>query len=101
MTNIGIVHPEPGYHDALRRITRETGTLLCIDETHTFCAGPGGYTRAHGLEPDLFTIGKPIAGGLPAGAYGMTAEIADRVREPSPAPTATSPASAAPSPATR
>ncbi len=81
MTNIGIIHPDPGYHDALRQLTRDTGTLLLIDETHTICAGPGGYTREHGLEPDLFTIGKPIAGGLPAGAYGMSAEVADRVVE--------------------
>lgn len=81
MTNIGIIHPDPGYHDALRRITRETATLLLIDETHTFCAGPGGYTREHGLEPDLFTIGKPIAGGLPAGAYGMTAAVAELVHD--------------------
>ena len=81
MTNIGIIHPDPGYHDALRRITRDTGTLLLIDETHTFCTGPGGYTREHGLEPDLFTIGKPIAGGLPAGAYGMTRAVADQVHD--------------------
>jgi glutamate-1-semialdehyde 2,1-aminomutase len=79
MTNIGIIHPENGYHDAVRRLTRDTGTLLVIDETHTLCAGPGGYTREHDLEPDLFTIGKPIAGGLPAGAYGMTAAVADAV----------------------
>jgi glutamate-1-semialdehyde 2,1-aminomutase len=76
MTNIGIVHPEPGYHDALRRLTRETGTLLIIDETHTICAGPGGYTAANGLQPDMLVIGKPIAGGLPAAAYGFTAEVA-------------------------
>ena len=81
MTNIGIIHPDPGYHDALRRITRDTGTLLLIDETHTFCTGPGGYTREHGLEPDLFTIGKPIAGGLPAGAYGMSQAVADQVHD--------------------
>ena len=79
LTNIGIVLPEPGFHDALRRLTRETGTLLIIDETHTICAGPGGYTAAHGLDPDLFTIGKPIAGGVPAAAYGMTRELADRL----------------------
>jgi glutamate-1-semialdehyde 2,1-aminomutase len=79
MTNIGIIPPEPGYHDELRRLTREHGTLLIIDETHTICAGPGGYTRAHGLEPDLLTIGKPIAGGLPAAAYGMSEEVAGRV----------------------
>ena len=79
LTNIGIVLPEPGFHDALRELTRATGTLLLIDETHTFSAGPGGYTAAHGLEPDLLTIGKAIAGGVPAGAFGMSAEVAARV----------------------
>jgi glutamate-1-semialdehyde 2,1-aminomutase len=79
MTNVGIVHAEPGYHDALRRITRETGTLLVIDETHTICAGPGGYTRAEGLDPDLLTIGKAIGSGIPAGTYGLSAAVADRI----------------------
>ena len=79
LTNIGIVLAEPGYHDALRAATRDSGTLLVIDETHTFCCGPGGYTAAEGLEPDLLTIGKPIAGGVPTGAYGMTDEVASRV----------------------
>jgi glutamate-1-semialdehyde 2,1-aminomutase len=79
MTNVGIVHPEPGYHDALRRITRDTGTLLIIDETHTICAGPGGYTRAEGLDPDLLTIGKAIGSGIPAGTYGLSQPVADRV----------------------
>ena len=81
LTNIGIVLPEPGFLDELRRLTRDHGTLLIIDETHTFCCVPGGYTAAHGLEPDMITIGKPIAGGIPTGAYGMTAEMADRVLE--------------------
>ncbi len=80
LTNIGIVLPDPGYHEALRKITRETGTLLIIDETHTICAGPGGYTRAYGLEPDMLTIGKPIASGVPAAVYGFTREVADRIR---------------------
>ena len=80
MTNVGIVHPEPGYHEALRRITRATGTLLIIDETHTICAGPGGYTRAEGLDPDVLTIGKAIGSGIPAGAYGFTSAVADRIR---------------------
>ena len=79
MTNVGIVHPEPGYHDALRRLTRETGTLLVIDETHTICAGPGGYTRAEGLDPDLLTIGKAIGSGIPAGTYGLSQAVADRI----------------------
>jgi glutamate-1-semialdehyde 2,1-aminomutase len=81
LTNIGIVLPEPGFHDALRELTRETGTLLMIDETHTFSAGAGGYTAAHGLEPDMLTIGKAIAGGVPAGAFGMSAEVAERTGE--------------------
>jgi glutamate-1-semialdehyde 2,1-aminomutase len=81
MTNIGIVHPEPGFHEALRAATRRTGTLLILDETHTISAGPGGYTRAHGLAPDVLTIGKPLAGGVPAGVYGLSAEVAERIRE--------------------
>jgi glutamate-1-semialdehyde 2,1-aminomutase len=80
LTNIGIVLPEPGYHDALREITRRTGTLLIIDETHTISAGPGGYTQAHGLQPDMFTLGKPIASGVPAAVYGFSAEVAKRIR---------------------
>jgi glutamate-1-semialdehyde 2,1-aminomutase len=79
MTNAGIVLPDSGYHDALRQLTRERGTLLIIDETHTFCAGPGGYTAATGLDPDLLTIGKAIAGGIPAAAYGMTEEVSERI----------------------
>jgi glutamate-1-semialdehyde 2,1-aminomutase len=79
LTNIGIVLPEPGFHDALRELTRRTGTLLIIDETHTLCAGPGGYTAAHGLDPDLLTVGKAIAGGIPAAAYGFSLEVAERL----------------------
>jgi glutamate-1-semialdehyde 2,1-aminomutase len=80
MTNIGIVHPQPGFHDALREITRRTGTLLIIDETHTICTSPGGYTAAYHLEPDILTIGKPIAGGVPTAVYGFSAEVAERIR---------------------
>ena len=79
LTNIGIVLPDPGYHDALRRITRETGTILIIDETHTICAGPGGATAAWGLEPDMLTIGKPIGGGVPTAAYGLSVELGSRL----------------------
>jgi len=80
MTNMGIIHPDPGYHDALREITRRTETLLIIDETHTICSGPGGYTRAHNLQPDMLTIGKPIAGGFPAAAYGVSEAVAGRIK---------------------
>jgi glutamate-1-semialdehyde 2,1-aminomutase len=81
MTNIGIVLPQPGFHDALREITHRTHTILIIDETHTCCCGPGGYTKAHGLCPDILTIGKPIASGFPAAAYGFSQEMVDLIRQ--------------------
>ena len=80
MTNVGIIHPDPGFHAALREITRKTGTLLVIDETHTICTGPGGYTQAHGLAPDLLTLGKPIGGGVPGSVYGFSAEVVERLK---------------------
>lgn len=79
LTNIGIVLPEPGYLEGVRDITRRHGVLLVIDETHTICAGPGGCTREWKLEPDLFVIGKPIAGGMPSAVYGMSDEVASRL----------------------
>ena len=79
MTNMGIVLPHDGYHDALREITRRTGTLLIIDETHTISAGPGGYTRAYGLKPDVLVIGKPIGSGIPAATFGLSAPLAAEV----------------------
>ena len=79
LTNIGIVLPQPGFHEAMRQLTRETETLLIIDETHTLCAGPGGYTSEHGLEPDLLTVGKAIGSGIPSAAYGFSMEVAARV----------------------
>ena len=81
LTNVGIVHPIPGYHRALRELTRKYGTLLIIDETHTICAGHGGYTRAENLDPDFLVFGKPIAGGLPAATYGFTQKVADMILE--------------------
>jgi glutamate-1-semialdehyde 2,1-aminomutase len=81
LTNVGIVLPDPGYHAALREITRKHGTLLVIDETHTICAGPGGYTCAENLEPDFLVFGKPIAGGVPGAAYGFTAEVAQCIAD--------------------
>jgi glutamate-1-semialdehyde 2,1-aminomutase len=79
LTNIGIVHADPGFHDTLREATRRYGTLLAIDETHTLCAGPGGFIAAHGLEPDIVTLGKAIGSGIPSAAYGFTEELAARI----------------------
>jgi glutamate-1-semialdehyde 2,1-aminomutase len=81
LTNVGIVHPDPGFHQAMRELTRRFGTLLIIDETHTICAGPGGYTRAENLDPDFLVFGKPIAGGVPGAAYGFTQEIASLITQ--------------------
>ena len=79
MTNVGIVHPQRGYHQALRELTRKHGTLLIIDETHTICAGPGGFTRAESLDPDVIVFGKAIGAGIPGAAYGFSQEVADRI----------------------
>jgi glutamate-1-semialdehyde 2,1-aminomutase len=79
LTNIGIVLPEPGYLDGVRELTRRHGVVLIIDETHTFSAGPGGATAFWKLQPDVLTIGKAIAGGVPCGAYGLSGELAERV----------------------
>jgi len=79
LTNIGIVLPEPGFLEGVRALCDATGTLLIIDETHTFSAGPGGMTQRYGLKPDAVTIGKSLGGGVPCGAYGLSEELAERV----------------------
>lgn len=81
LTNTGMVMAEEGFHKALREATHETGTYLIMDETHTMSSGPGGYTKAYGLEPDAIVMGKPIAGGIPAAVYGLSAEIGERIAE--------------------
>lgn len=79
MTNCGMIQPVPHFHKTLRELTAKYGTLLILDETHTLSSGPAGYTGAHGLKPDMLTIGKAIAGGIPAAVWGVTAEIAARM----------------------
>jgi len=79
MTNFGMIPVAEGFHRELRELTRRTGTVLIIDETHTLSCGPGGYTGLHGLKPDILVVGKAIAGGIPAGVFGLSREIAERV----------------------
>jgi glutamate-1-semialdehyde 2,1-aminomutase len=79
LTNIGIVLPEPGFLEGVRAVCTRAGALLVIDETHTLSAGPGGCTAAWGLEPDAVTLGKSIGGGVPIGAYGVSAELAELI----------------------
>jgi glutamate-1-semialdehyde 2,1-aminomutase len=79
MTNFGMIPPQPGFHAALRAATRKAGALLIVDETHTISCGVGGYTRDQGLEPDMITLGKAIAGGVPCGALGASQEVAERM----------------------
>jgi glutamate-1-semialdehyde 2,1-aminomutase len=63
----------------VRELATRYGALLINDETHTICAGPGGYTAAHGLAPDMLVIGKSIGGGIPCGTFGFSQDIADRI----------------------
>lgn len=78
MTNIGMVLPEPGYWAQAQDIIRRHGSLLVLDETHTLSSGPGGYARAHGLQPDAVVVGKALGGGMPCAAYGFSAALAER-----------------------
>lgn len=75
MTNIGVIHPQDGFLDGLRALTRSHGALLIVDETHTQVACFGGFTRRWRLDPDILTLGKCVGGGVPVGAYGLTAEL--------------------------
>jgi len=77
--NLHMLLPEQGWHAALRELTRRHGTLLALDETHTHVVGPGGATGMWQLAPDMVTIGKAVAGGLPMGAYGVTAELGEQL----------------------
>jgi glutamate-1-semialdehyde 2,1-aminomutase len=79
MTNVGIIHPEPGFHATLRELTRRYGTKLLIDETHSICGGPAGMTGELGLEPDMLVLGKPVAGGFPAAVLGLSQEIGEQI----------------------
>ncbi len=78
MTNSCMVLPEAGFHDGLRTLSRRYGALLIIDETHTISSGLGGYSRVHSLSPDMFVVGKCVAGGMPTAVWGMTDAVARR-----------------------
>jgi glutamate-1-semialdehyde 2,1-aminomutase len=82
MTNVGFLLPEEGFHEALRRLTREHGTLLAIDETHTLVCAHGGLTGTWALDPDMLVVGKSIAAGVPLAAYGMRDAIAALIAPP-------------------
>jgi glutamate-1-semialdehyde 2,1-aminomutase len=75
------VLPDADYWREAQALMRRYGTLLAIDETHTISCGPGGYSAAHGLEPDLFILGKPVGGGVPCAVYGFSAELASRAQQ--------------------
>jgi len=80
LENIGICLPQPGYLEAVRRITREHGTMLIFDEVKTgITAGWGGATGVLGVQPDLVCLAKSIGGGLPIGAFGGTAECMEQI----------------------
>ncbi|MFV0306475.1 MAG: aspartate aminotransferase family protein [Desertimonas sp.] len=82
MENIGICLPDPGYHQAIRDITRRHGTLLILDEVKTgITAGYGGATGHFGADPDLVTLAKSIGGGFPVGAFGGTQEYMDLITQ--------------------
>lgn len=80
LTNCGMVLPEKGFIEALRALTTKYGTLLTLDETHTISTARGGWAKANKVIPDFLVVGKPIAGGLPAAAYGFSREMSIRMK---------------------
>ena len=81
MTNSCMVLPDAGFHDGLRQLSLHYGALLIMDETHTISSGLGGYTRVHSLCPDIFVVGKCVAGGMPTAVWGLSPATADRYNQ--------------------
>lgn len=80
LENIAIVLPDPGYLQAVRALCDRYGVLLVLDEVKTgLTAGPQGAAHRLGVRPDLVTLAKSIAGGLPVGAFGGTADVMSTV----------------------
>lgn len=79
LTNCGMVPAQPGFINGLRELTQRHDTILILDETHTISSARGGWAHDAGIEPDFIVIGKPIAGGLPAAAYGFSEAMAARM----------------------
>ena len=74
--NMGVVPPEAGFLEGLRRLTGEAGALLIFDEVITgFRVAHGGAQARYGVTPDLTCLGKIIGGGLPVGAFGGRADV--------------------------
>ena len=71
-----MVLPQDGFIEALRALCTKYSTLLILDETHTISTARGGWAKANHVTPDFLVVGKPIAGGLPAAAYGFSSEMA-------------------------
>ncbi len=80
LTNCGMVLPEAGFIEGLRRLCTQYGTLLILDETHTISTARGGWAKVNNVTPDFLVVGKPIAGGLPAAAYGFSSDMAARMK---------------------
>ncbi len=76
VANVGVIPPDPGFHELLRGLTEANGALLIFDEVITgFRVAKGGAQELFGVRPDLTTLGKIIGGGMPVGAYGGRADL--------------------------
>lgn len=76
MTNVGMVLPQPGFLEEMRRLSQAHGTLLIWDETHTISSGWAGHSGTYGPAGDMMVIGKSIGGGVPCAVYGFTGDVA-------------------------
>lgn len=70
-SNMGVVPPEEGFLQALRKLCDEFGALLIFDEVITgFRVAYGGAAELYGVKPDLAAYGKIVGGGMPLAVYG-------------------------------
>ena len=80
MGNVGVVPPQKGFLEDLRKVTEEHGTILIFDEVITgFRVSSGGAQKRFGVTPDMTTMGKIIGGGFAAGAFMGKKEIMENV----------------------
>ena len=83
MSNFGWAWPKSDWHEGVRELCKKYGTLLCFDETHTISQGPEGMVGHLGIKGtgDFWTCGKCISSGIPGAVFGMSEDVAKKLRE--------------------
>lgn len=81
LTNSNLVFPDPGFWDEVRKLTRSAGTLLYMDEAHSYSFAFGGVTRKFSIDADGQVMGKGLGSGIPFAVYGLSADLGALLNE--------------------